>query len=72
MLPAQTSPTILFSGHQYSHQNGTIRMCLNGHNHTRSIKNRMASLVTYRKEITALNVNVIIGNNTTKNAYVQP
>jgi hypothetical protein len=42
-------------------------MCLNEHNHTRSIKNRMVSLATYKNEITALNIKVMI-DKTTKNA----
>jgi hypothetical protein len=46
-------------------------MCLNGSNHTRSIKNRMVSLATNKNEITALNVKVMTGDNTTKIAYVQ-
>jgi len=46
-------------------------MCLDGSNHTRSIKNRMASFVTYKNEITALNIEVTIRDNTTKNACVQ-
>lgn len=31
----------------------------------------MVSLLTYKNKITTLNIKVMIGDNTTKNAYVQ-